>query len=205
MKTILFLLAAICIGALSCSVYGGWTGHGLLVIKTGFLTIGLMLAVLLAIFVFCFYQFARKGWGEWRQWLLRTIMLTVGWAAMFYIILIGPGAGIKCGKYLYWKAHKTELEQIALKQLERHRADGFHLVPPDEVAQLDYPVFVDIDSSNSLQVVGFSHWATTPNRRGGFLFIKDASGPAVKAVQENAKWTEQLNTNWFEYDGYAAK
>lgn len=164
-----------------------------------------MPVILLAIVAFCFFQFVRKGQGEWRRWLLKTVALTAGWALTFYIILLGPGAGIKVGKYVYWTAHKTELEQIALKQLESHRPDGFYLVPPSEVAQLNYPVFVDIDSSNSLQVVGFSHWATTPDRRGGFLFIKDASGPALKAVQENAKWTEQLNTNWFEYDGYAVK
>jgi hypothetical protein len=205
MKTIFILLTTICISVLLCSVYGGWTGHGLLVVKTGFLTIGLMLAVLLAILVFCFCQFVRKGRGEWRRWFLRSVMLTGGWAATFYLILIGTSAAKESGRYFYWKAHKSELESIALSQLEHRRGEGFYKVPTGEVAQLDYPVFVNIDSSNSLRVVGFSHWATTPERRGGFLFIKDANERAVNAIRKNAKWIEQLNTNWFEYGEYTAE
>jgi hypothetical protein len=202
MKTIFTLLAVICVGVLSCSVYCGWTGHGLLGVQTVFVAGSLMLAMLLAIVAFCFFQFVRKGRGEWKRWLLRTVTLTLGWAVTFYIILLGPSAAIESGKSSYWKAHKTELESLALKQLEHRQVDGFYYVPTNEVAQLDYPVFVHSDSSNGLQVVGFSHWSTTPGRRGGFLFVKVPSDREISVIQANTEWLRQLNTNWFEYTGY---
>jgi hypothetical protein len=202
MKTIFILLAAICLYVLSCGVYAGWTGHGLVMIRTGFLSICLLVAVLLAILAFCVYQFIRKKRGEWRQWLSRTAILTIGWVVAFYITFECLSTGARYGSYFYWKTHKSEFESIALKQLERRQADGFCYVQTNEVAQLNYPVFIDINSSNNLQAVGFSHWATIPGRRGGYLFVKDAGERALNAIRTNSGSIVQLNTNWFGYGEY---
>lgn len=202
MKTILILLVAICVYILLCSFYSAWAGHGLLYINAGFVATGLMLVALLVIFSFCIYHFIRKVRGEWRQWLLRTTILTIGWAATFCIVLIGSRLAMQSGRYFYWRTHKSELESIALNQLKRQQPDGFYYVPTNEVPQLGYPVFVDIDSSNSFQIVGFSHFSTTPRRRSGFIFLKEVNRLAVNALQTHTEGLTQLSTNWFEYGQY---
>lgn len=203
-KTVIILLMGICICVIFCAFYSAWTGHGLLFINTGLLTTGLMLAVLLAIFIFYFFQFIHKR-AEWRKWLLRTAVLTIGWATTFCIIIIGSRPAIQFGRYFYWQTYRSELESIAANQLERYQTNGVYSVPTGEITQLDYPVFVQINSTNHLQVVGFSQFATTPSRRSGFLFVKDPNERAMNAIRASARGIKQLNTNWFEYGEYEAE
>ncbi len=202
MKAILSLLAAIAVCVSLCFVYAGWTGHGLVVIDTGFLFFGLMAAMLLAILVYCCFQCIRKGLRAWRQWLLRTATLLLGWVVVMYAILVGGHFVLIASGHAYWRWHRVEMESVALKQLELRRVDGVFLVPTNEVPRFDYPVFVQVDSSNGVQLVGFSQWSTSPGRRGGFLFVKAPNDLELGAIKKDAEWVRQLNTNWFEYYFY---
>lgn len=202
MKTILTLLVAICVYRLSSAFYSGWTGHGQVGVDAGAVVTFLMPAVLLAIFVFCSYQSIRKGRTQWRRWLLRAIILSAAWAATFVIMLTCVRPAINSGRISYWRTHRSILESIALRQLERQLVDGYYQVPTNEVPELDYPVFVDIDSSNRFQVVVFSHYATAPRRRCGFVFLKDANSSALNTLKANSTPLTQLSTNWFRYGQY---
>jgi hypothetical protein len=202
MKTILALLAAICVYRLSCSFYGGYTGHGWVGMDASMVVTFLMPAVLLAIVVFCAYQFIRSGRTKWRVWLFSVIILGTAWVATCVIMLMFVRTAINSGGHYYWRTHRSILETIALRQLERQKVDGYHQVPTNEVPELDYPVFIDIDSTNRYEAVIFSHYATAPRRRNGFVFLKETNNLALDILRTNAQPLIELSTNWFRYGEY---
>ena len=134
---------------------------------------------------------------------MRTSILVIGWTAAFYIMFLGTSVAVKWGRHLYWSIHKSDLEQIALIQLGTNNSDGFRYASTTEIEQLGYPVFVEIDTTNSLQIVGFVHWSTAPSRRGGFLFIKGINERTASVIATKAKSIQRMNTNWFEFEDYA--
>jgi hypothetical protein len=202
MKMILTLLVAICVYRLSCAFYSGWTGHGQVGFNASVVVDCLMAVILLAILVFYSYQSTRKARTQWRRWLLRATILIAAWATTYVIMLMCLRPVINSGRYDYWRTHRSILESIALRQLERQQVDGYYQAPTNEVPELDYPVFVDIDSSNHFQAVVFSHYATAPRRRSGFIFLKDANSSALNTLNANSTPLTQLSTNWFRYGQY---
>lgn len=108
------------------------------------------------------------------------------------------GRAVKSGRAEYWKAHKSMLESVVIKLLSRCFGNGFHPAQKNEFPQVDCLVFAHLN--NTFKVVEFGHRATSPWRRGGFIFVKDATERAIKTIRKSVDGMKRLNRNWFEFE-----
>jgi hypothetical protein len=118
-------------------------------------------------------------------------------------ILVTSGVLMKIssqtGRYCYWKTHRVELEEIAHDILECYPTAGMHIMPPERISQLEYPVFIYVAPTNAFSLVGFVHWSTTPKRLGGFIYAPHGNDETAGFLDKKTKQHKRIGDKWYEY------